>query len=167
MTKETNFQTCEECRWFHRDLCFFFSSHSKANKWATKMIMQGRGLLCKYPNVKNKKAIMFYNMNSWLISSMHISSQCTKRFHMKRLVWVPCSPMGRQHCPFYRRGNWGLVDRCLADSPMVQSDGPVAESSQSSQWFPAVQRTGKKPWARGWGGQVTCVTWHRPKPGGW
>ena len=84
------------------------------------MIMQGRGLLCKYPSFQNKKAIMFYNTNSWLISSTRVSSQCTKCLHMEPLVWVPYSPMGRQHRPILQKRKLRLG----GSLPGRQSHGP-------------------------------------------
>lgn len=52
--------------------------------------------------------------------------------------------------PFYRRGNQGSVDCCLADSPTVRSGGAWSRI-QSSELFPAVQgpsvpRTEKESW---------------------
>lgn len=62
------------------------------------MIMHRRAPLCKYPNFKNKKAILFYNIHSWLISSPYVSSQCSGVFTWScwcELTTAPGAQLGR------------------------------------------------------------------------
>lgn len=63
------------------------------------MIMHRRAPLWKYPNFKNKKAILFYNIYSWLISSPYVSSQCSGVFTWScwcELMTAPGAQLGRR-----------------------------------------------------------------------
>lgn len=63
---------------------------------------------------------------------VYVYSQCTKHFHIELLVWAhdsPIGPAGQTALPhFTKKGNQGLVSRCLAYSPMVRSDGARARN---------------------------------------
>lgn len=111
--------------------------------------------------LKIKKAILFYNVHSWLISSTYISSQCTKRFALNcwcGLTTAPWAQRGRQHGPTLQKRKpklHGLVPgvRCHAQEQWSQDQNPIlwAENKKETMWWSSVpQGTGPGRVASRW-----------------
>lgn len=115
--------------------------------------------LCVNTQTQKKKAILFSNICSWLISSMYVPSQCTMHFHTELLVRAhdsPTAPLGTQHDPTLRKRKPKLRGWRLAYGPMIRSDGasPLSCSLQSK----GLQHKGQER-----GRMMVCATEHWPR----